>query len=506
MSRRTSLFDQVRIALSFLSPLSPSPRALAAGALVGALLVLASIYVATQHTVLLDVNGIAFRHRTHQRSAQGVLQEMRIQLYAEDLLEAPSDEGLLLGEPIRIRVARQADLVHDGSVTRVRTRAFDVAGVISDTGVVIFPQDRLFLAREPCTLGTRLPPLDVPTRSRVHVVIDALRRAVLLAVRRAVLLSVQDGPIPVTFHTTAATVGEALFERGLVVYLGDRVFPGFDTRITPGLRVLIRRSKPLILDVGGKSRMLRTRGNTVGELLSAEGVALGHKDYVLPDPRTEIERDLRVSVVRVHDEYYLEEAAIPFSHRQEPNPEMELDSRSIAQWGREGIRTRRIRVYYENGQQMYQTEEEEWLAREPLDQVLHYGTKIVERVLDTPEGPLTYWRKLRVLATSYNAPTAGKPLDHPAYGITRTGWRARKGIIAVDPRVIRLRQELYVPGYGKGTAADTGSAILWRHIDLCYDDDNLKLWYRWVDLYVLTPVPPAGQIRWIIPDSPTERR
>jgi len=490
VSRRTSLFDQVRIALSFLSPLSPSPRALAAGALVGALLVLASIYVATQHTVLLDVNGIAFRHRTHQRSAQGVLQEMRIQLYAEDLLEAPSDEGLLLGEPIRIRVARQADLVHDGSVTRVRTRAFDVAGVISDTGVVIFPQDRLFLAREPCTLGTRLPPLDVPTRSRVHVVIDALRRAVLLAVRRAVLLSVQDGPIPVTFHTTAATVGEALFERGLVVYLGDRVFPGFDTRITPGLRVLIRRSKPLILDVGGKSRMLRTRGNTVGELLSAEGVALGHKDYVLPDPRTEIERDLRVSVVRVHDEYYLEEAAIPFSHRQEPNPEMELDSRSIAQWGREGIRTRRIRVYYENGQQMYQTEEEEWLAREPLDQVLHY----------------TYWRKLRVLATSYNAPTAGKPLDHPAYGITRTGWRARKGIIAVDPRVIRLRQELYVPGYGKGTAADTGSAILWRHIDLCYDDDNLKLWHRWVDLYLLTPAPPAGQIRWIIPDQPQERR
>jgi 3D (Asp-Asp-Asp) domain-containing protein len=210
--------------------------------------------------------------------------------------------------------------------------------------------------------------------------------------------------------------------------------------------------------------------------------------------------------VRVHDEYYLEEAAIPFSHRQEPNPEMELDERKIAQWGREGIRTRRMRVYYENGQQMYQTEEEEWLAREPLDQVFNYGTKIVERVLDTPEGPLTYWRKLRVLATSYNAPTAGKPLDHPAYAITRIGWRARKGIIAVDPRVIRLRQELYVPGYGKGIAADTGSAILWRHIDLCYDDDNLKLWYRWVDLYVLTPVPPAGQIRWIIPDSPRERR
>jgi len=506
LSRRTSLYDRIRIALSFLSPLCPSTRTLAMVALVGVLVLLGTIYLATQHTVLLDVNGMVFSHRTHQRTAQGVLQEMRIALYPEDLLETPSEQEVMRGEPIRIRIARQADLVHDGSVTRVRTRALTVAGVISDTGVVIFPQDHLFLSDEPCTLDARLSPPDVPTWAGIHTVIAALRRPVRLSLRRAVLLSVQDGPIPVTFRTTARTVGEALYERGLVVYLGDRVFPSFDARITPGLRVLIRRSRPLVLDVGGISRMLRTRQKTVGELLAAEGVVLGAKDRVLPDLRTEIERDLSISVVRVHDEYYLEETPIPFAYRQEPNPNMEIDHRKIGQWGREGIRSRRIRVHYENGQEQYRTEEEEWLARQPLDQILHYGTKIVERQLETPEGTLTYWRKLRVLATSYNAPTAGKPLDHPAYAITRIGWRARKGIIAVDPRVIKLRQPLYVPGYGTGIAADTGSAIKWRHIDLCYDDDNLKLWYRWVDLYVLTPVPPAKDIRWIIPDMPVERR
>jgi len=506
VGRRTSLLDQVRIALSFISPLCPSPRAFAVLALFGILALLATTYLATQHTVLLDVNGMAFTQRTHQRSAQGVLEEMRIHLYPEDHLEAPSEVGLLRGDPIRIRVARQADLVHDGSLTRVRTRAFDVAGVMSDTGVAIFPQDRLFLANQPCSLHTRLPPPDVPIRSRPRVVIEALRHPVRLAVSRAVLLSVQDGPIPVTFYTTARTVGEALFERGVIVYLGDKVLPELDAQVTPGLRVLMRRSKPLVLNVGGTGRMLRTREKTVGELLATEGVILGPKDYALPDPRTEIERDLQVSVVRVHDEYYLQETTIPFSYRQEPNSEMELDQRKIAQWGEEGIRGRRIHVHYENDRQVYQTEEEEWLAREPLDQVLNYGTKVVKRELETPDGTLTYWRKLRVLVTSYNAPTAGKPLDHPAYGITRLGWRARKGIIAVDPRVIKLRQEMYVPGYGTGVAADTGSAIKWRHIDLCFDDDNLELWHRWVDIYLLTPVPPAGQIRWIIPDHPTERR
>jgi 3D (Asp-Asp-Asp) domain-containing protein len=109
-----------------------------------------------------------------------------------------------------------------------------------------------------------------------------------------------------------------------------------------------------------------------------------------------------------------------------------------------------------------------------------------------------------MLATSYNAPTAGKAMDHPQYGITRVGLRARYGIIAVDPRVIPLGQNMYVPGYGQGLAADTGGAIKWRRVDLCYDDHNLILWHRWVDVYLLGPVPSRDQILWIVPNYPSE--
>jgi 3D (Asp-Asp-Asp) domain-containing protein len=81
----------------------------------------------------------------------------------------------------------------------------------------------------------------------------------------------------------------------------------------------------------------------------------------------------------------------------------------------------------------------------------------------------------------------------------------RHGIVAVDPRVIRLLSELYVPGYGRGTAADTGGMIKGRHIDLGYDVDNFVMHYRWGYVYVLTPVPSANRIRWILPDFPRER-
>ena len=79
------------------------------------------------------------------------------------------------------------------------------------------------------------------------------------------------------------------------------------------------------------------------------------------------------------------------------------------------------------------------------------------------------------------------------------------GVIAVDPNLISLRQPLYVPGYGRGFAGDTGGAIKGRRIDLCYDDHNLVLWHRWVDVYLLTPVPPHSSIPWIIPNDPGER-
>jgi 3D (Asp-Asp-Asp) domain-containing protein len=43
-------------------------------------------------------------------------------------------------------------------------------------------------------------------------------------------------------------------------------------------------------------------------------------------------------------------------------------------------------------------------------------------------------------------------------------------LVAVDPKVIPLRTRLYVPGYGYGYAADTGSRIKGNRIDLAVKD------------------------------------
>jgi 3D (Asp-Asp-Asp) domain-containing protein len=51
-------------------------------------------------------------------------------------------------------------------------------------------------------------------------------------------------------------------------------------------------------------------------------------------------------------------------------------------------------------------------------------------------------------------------------GHTATGTTVASGTIATDPRIIPLHSRLHVPGYGRGVALDTGSAVKGLHIDL----------------------------------------
>jgi len=79
----------------------------------------------------------------------------------------------------------------------------------------------------------------------------------------------------------------------------------------------------------------------------------------------------------------------------------------------------------------------------------------------------------KVVATAYYSGGGGLNGD----GITATGLRARKGIIAVDPRLIPLGTKLYIEGYGQAIAADTGGWIKGDRVDLCFD--SLEECYRY---------------------------
>ena len=72
-------------------------------------------------------------------------------------------------------------------------------------------------------------------------------------------------------------------------------------------------------------------------------------------------------------------------------------------------------------------------------------------------------------ASAYTAASSGKSESSSAFGITATGIRAERGVVAVDPSVIPLGSKLYIEGYGFAKAADTGPSIKGNKIDLYYE-------------------------------------
>ncbi|MFQ5945824.1 MAG: ubiquitin-like domain-containing protein [Anaerolineae bacterium] len=477
-------------------------RALGLVGLVSALALAVWFFLSTQEAVALVVGGETVLHRTHQTTVAGVLEELGVELGEQDLVRpelSSSLEGLVR---IEIRRAVAVTVEVDGRTVALETLASTFGEVLEEAGIVVGPADRVVLEGGPVvspgdSLTERLPPLSEGA-SPLHVRLNPLS----LSVMRAVRFEVIDGGVSLPVESRATTVGDALRRARIVFYEEDWVRPDLSAPIFPGLRVNIQRATPLTLESDGQRLETRVLGETVGDALQAEGIALAGKDYTRPATDVPLQEGLVIQVVRVTEEFKVESEAIPFETLWQPDPELELDRRRIAQVGQEGVLRRLIRFVYEDGELTEQTVEREWVAHPPQDHINAYGAKIVWRELETPQGTIRYWRHMRVFASSYTAATSGKTRDHPAYGITRVGWVATKGVIAVDPTVIPLLTRIYVPGYGVGTAADTGGAIKGRIIDLAYDEDKLVRWWWWTDAYLLGPIPPPDKIRWILPDWP----
>jgi 3D (Asp-Asp-Asp) domain-containing protein len=252
------------------------------------------------------------------------------------------------------------------------------------------------------------------------------------------------------------------------------------------------------LDVDGGTVITFAPPATVGEALARAGLGLIGLDRSQPSLDEPVPEDGTISVVRIVEEVDLVTQAIPFTSTFEPAEDIEIDHQALVDQGAPGIHAERIRIRREDGVEVRRYSEGEWVAQEPRPRVLGYGTKIVVRTLNTPDGPIEYWRAVPMYATSYSPCRLGVPYCNENLA---SGGTLQRGIVAVVLRWYRSMRGMYVyvPGYGTGRIADTGGGIPGRHwIDLGYRDDDYVSWHQWTTVYFLTPVPPEGLIQWVL--------
>jgi len=303
---------------------------------------------------------------------------------------------------------------------------------------------------------------------------------------KQVIIAINDEE-PIVVEVSARTVGEALERAKVELREGDEIRPALDQPVAEGTRIEIIRGAWVTLFVdGGAVQAIVPRG-TVRDALAKAGVTLGALDRVVPGLETPLEDGMEIRVVRVTQEEVVETETIPYRTLRWAEPHLAKGEQRIVREGKEGILETRVLLIYEDGQLIQRQVLSTQVVQEPVNMIIGEGTRESALVLETASGSYRYVDVVEMEATAYypGPESTGQWAD----GLTFTGVRAGKGVVAVDPSVIPLGTRLYIPGYGEAIAADIGGAIKGNRIDLGFEtyEEAIQYGRKKVKVYILAP-------------------
>jgi len=323
-------------------------------------------------------------------------------------------------------------------------------------------------------------------------------------------ITILDGNATLVAKTMGYDAQQALNQLDVTVTPHDYVNLSLDTPLSPdGTNLLeIRRAVPMTLAVDGAENEIMTWRSTVKDVLKDEGIVLGSLDQMVGGTElSSVMPGMALRIIRVRMEALSEYEDIPYDVLEQPNKMLNEGETQVVQAGVDGQLESVFRIVYEDGKPISRTFVQERILSEPINRIIDFGT--VKNFTSHRGDLVRYSKTLDLKATAYTASFAdtGKSPGDYGFGITRTGIRAREGVIAVDPRVIPLGTKVYVevpgsaPDYGFAIAADIGSAIKGKLIDLYFDTtQQAKNWgRRSVRVYILNE---QNDARWKQNENP----
>jgi uncharacterized protein YabE (DUF348 family)/3D (Asp-Asp-Asp) domain-containing protein len=371
-------------------------------------------------------------------------------------------------------------IIDGNQVYSVSTTANTPIEILAETGIAITPSDRLLVNGNPVPPDQPLPPI-------------ARHLQICRAVE--VTLVTPEGKRPIV--TSAPTVGMVLHEAGYQLFAADFLDPPAQTPVYEGMTITWRPAQELTVVTSSGDVRIRSSAGSVGAALAGAGIPLIGLDRSLPAESEPLPEDGLVRVVHVREALEIVQKSIPFETQTVASPDVALGEQKILQAGQEGLTMTRVRIRYEDEQEVARSTEAESVVRPPQPRIVQTGTKIVVSTETLGGETLNYWYVMQRYATVYSPCNSGT--GGCSYG-TASGLRAGKGVVAVDPSLYNYLQgqRIYVPGYGYAVIGDVGGGYLieqnlgisrYRWIDLGFDDNNLVDMTGWVTVYFLAPAP-----------------
>ncbi len=224
------------------------------------------------------------------------------------------------------------------------------------------------LANNDITLGER----DLVYPSLTDSVDDG--QTITVAYSKQVTLNV-DGE-PVTFHTTAAVLDDALKTFQLHELDASKLSVSRSAALPrTGLSVDITTPKEITLKVAGEKTTLTTTADTVAELLDEQGIAVDADDRLKPEPGVEVTEDLKVVVDRVEVTTKTKTEKVKFETVTKKDSSLWKGESRLVKSGKNGKAKRTYEITTVNGEKTDKKLLTETILDEPVDAVKAVGTK-----------------------------------------------------------------------------------------------------------------------------------
>lgn len=254
----------------------------------------------------------------------------------------------------------------------------------------------------------------------------------------------------------------------------DAVVPGVE-KSSKVSNILIKRSKPVFLEIDGNEITYFTLAETVEELLNEKNIQLKEKDFINVGLLDKLENNEKIVIKTYSERGKVLTEVIPYKTIYETNKMAAKGLIFKKQQGDNGILEKHYKEIYFGGKKIREEHLYDKVAKYPTNEVF---------VIGAAKAPSKYVKSLLVKSTAYS-PTVEETDSNP--WVTASGLRSSFGVIAVDPKVIPMGTLVYVEGYGYAVAGDTGGAIKGNKIDVFFysTSDSQKWGVRTVRIYIL---------------------
>ncbi|PAB58062.1 3D domain-containing protein [Anaeromicrobium sediminis] len=305
-------------------------------------------------------------------------------------------------------------------------------------------------------------------------------------------VTVEDGNRKIVVSGFMNTVEDTLEKGKINLNAYDKISAPLDSKLSKNMKIIINRAKPIDIVIDKKEEVIMSANTKVSDILMEHGVEIGPNDEVTPALEGSIGEEKEIKIVKILEKSLKVEEEIDYKSIIKYNDDMDKGKVNLITKGEKGKKVIEYKVVYKNGEEIFREMLAEEVLAEPRDEVVEKGTV---QYVATSRGNQRVKKVIKMTATAYDLSyeSCGKNPGDKYYGITRSGTKARPGVVAVDPRVIPLGSKLYVKAldgtkdYGFASAEDTGGAIKGNKIDLFIADSKevYKYGRRPVMVYVL---------------------